>query len=79
MGIRDRGGMQIGGGITAENAPYFIAEGASHVIVTSYVFSEGRVDMDHLKKLVEAVGKEHIVLDLSARRLDCLLYTSRCV
>ena len=64
------GGMQIGGGITAENAPYFIAEGASHVIVTSYVFSEGRVDMDHLKKLVEAVGKEHIVLDLSARRLE---------
>ena len=33
------GGMQIGGGITAENAPYFIAEGASHVIVTSYVLS----------------------------------------
>ena len=64
------GGMQIGGGITAENAPYFIAEGASHVIVTSYVFSDGRVDMEHLKKLVEAVGKEHIVLDLSARRLE---------
>ena len=64
------GGMQIGGGITADNAAYFLAEGASHVIVTSYVFSDGKVNYQNLGRLVEAVGKEHIVLDLSARRAD---------
>ena len=62
------GGLQIGGGITAENAPVFLEAGASHVIVTSYVFREGRIDRDRLDKLVCAVGKEHLVLDLSCRR-----------
>jgi phosphoribosylformimino-5-aminoimidazole carboxamide ribotide isomerase len=61
------GGLQIGGGITAENASYFIKEGASHVIVTSYVFQDGNIHYENLKKLVEAVGKEHVVLDLSCR------------
>ena len=61
------GGLQIGGGITAENAPYYIKEGASHVIVTSYVFKDGRINYDNLDKLVAAVGKEHVVLDLSCR------------
>lgn len=63
------GGLQVGGGITAENAADFIKEGASHVIVTSYVFRDGRIDYENLRKLVEAVGKEHIVLDLSCRYL----------
>lgn len=61
------GGLQIGGGITAENAAEFIDAGASHVIVTSYVFRDGRIDYDNLRKLVAAVGKEHVVLDLSCR------------
>lgn len=61
-------GMQIGGGINDENAAYFIKEGASHVIVTSYVFSNGTVNYENLKKLVGAVGKEHVVLDLSCRK-----------
>ena len=61
------GGLQIGGGITADNASYFIKEGASHVIVTSYVFKDGKINYDNLKKLVTAVGKEHVVLDLSCR------------
>ncbi len=64
------GGMQIGGGITADNAQEFLDAGASHVIVTSYVFKNGEIDYDHLNKLVAAVGKEHIVLDLSCRRRD---------
>lgn len=68
------GGMQIGGGITADNAAEFIAAGASHVIVTSYVFRDGIIHMNHLKKLVEAVGKEHIVLDLSCRKRDGRYY-----
>lgn len=62
------GGMQIGGGVTAENAGLFIEMGASHVIVTSYVFRKGRMDFDRLKKLSEAVGPEHLVLDLSCRK-----------
>lgn len=60
-------GLQVGGGITAENAVEFIEKGASHVIVTSYVFRDGQINYDNLEKLVSAVGKEHIVLDLSCR------------
>lgn len=63
-------GLQIGGGITAENAAYYIEEGASHVIVTSYVFKDGKINYDNLHKLVDAVGKEHVVLDLSCRYVD---------
>ncbi|MBQ1546772.1 MAG: phosphoribosylformimino-5-aminoimidazole carboxamide ribotide isomerase [Lachnospiraceae bacterium] len=62
------GGLQIGGGINADNAMDFIKEGASHVIVTSYVFSNGRINYDNLDKLRVAVGKERVVLDISCRR-----------
>jgi phosphoribosylformimino-5-aminoimidazole carboxamide ribotide isomerase len=65
-----RGGMQIGGGITAENAEDYLRAGASHVIVTSYVFQNGEIRMERLEKLKSAVGKEHIVLDLSARKYE---------
>ena len=61
-------GMQIGGGITAENAKEYLEAGASHVIVTSYVFREGEICWDHLKKLEREIGKEHLVLDLSCRK-----------
>ena len=63
-------GMQIGGGVTAENATEYIEAGASHVIVTSYVFKNGEIHWDNLKKLVEAVGKKRVVLDLSCRKKD---------
>jgi len=63
-------GLQIGGGITAENAKEYIEAGASHVIVTSYVFQDGEVNWTNLDKLVNAVGKKHIVLDLSCRKKD---------
>ena len=62
------GGLQVGGGITAENAASFLEAGASHVIVTSYVFRGGRIDRERLEKLVRAVGREHLVLDLSCRK-----------
>ena len=68
------GGLQIGGGITAENAEEFLTAGASHVIVTSYVFCDGKIQMDRLKKLRNAVGKEHLVLDLSCRKKDGKYY-----
>lgn len=64
------GGLQMGGGINPENAHTFLDAGASHVIVTSYVFSKGRMDMDKLNTLVNAVGKERLVLDLSCRKRD---------
>ncbi len=64
------GALQIGGGINDTNAAYFLAQGASHVIVTSYVFRDGRVDYDNLEKLVAITGKEHLVLDLSCRKKD---------
>ncbi|MBB6735363.1 phosphoribosylformimino-5-aminoimidazole carboxamide ribotide isomerase [Cohnella zeiphila] len=63
-------GMQIGGGITAENAAEYLEEGASHVIVTSYVFRDGRLDTDNLRKIVAEVGKERLVLDLSCKERD---------
>lgn len=63
-------GLQVGGGITEENAAEFLAAGASHVIVTSYVFYDGQIQMERLKRLCDAVGKEHLVLDLSCRKKD---------
>lgn len=73
------GGMQIGGGITASNAKEYIEAGASHVIVTSYVFSDGKIRWENLKNLVRAVGKEHVVLDLSCRKKgnDYYIVTNR--
>lgn len=62
------GGMQIGGGITHENAMDYIENGASHVIVTSFVFKDGKVNWDNLEKLVKTVGRERVVLDLSCRK-----------
>jgi phosphoribosylformimino-5-aminoimidazole carboxamide ribotide isomerase len=64
------GGLMIGGGIDADNAREYMNAGASHVIVTSYVFKNGDVHLSNLKKLVQAVGKEHVVLDLSCRKID---------
>ena len=64
------GGLQMGGGINPENAHTFLDAGASHVIVTSYVFSKGHMDMDKLNALVKAVGKNRLVLDLSCRKRD---------
>ena len=63
-------GLQIGGSITAENAAEYIEAGASHVIVTSYVFKDGEIHWGNLKKLVDSVGKEHVVLDLSCRKKE---------
>lgn len=73
------GGMQVGGGITPDNAGQFLAAGASHVIVTSYVFQGGVVRYQNLERLAAAVGREHLVLDLSCRRRggDYFIVTDR--
>ena len=62
------GGLQIGGGINTDNASLWLDRGASHVIVTSYVFHDGVLDFTRLKKLVAKVGRSRLVLDLSCRR-----------
>lgn len=62
------GGLQVGGGITLASAPGWLEAGASHVILTSWVFHAGQVDWERLKQLVRALGKERVVLDLSCRR-----------
>lgn len=63
-------GMQIGGGINSDNCLYYLSLGASHVIVTSYIFHDGKIDMDNLGKLVSKCGKERLVLDLSCIEKD---------
>lgn len=62
------GGLQAGGGITPDNAQEFLEAGASHVIVTSYVFRDGRIHYDRLKLLKDTVGRQRVVLDLSCRK-----------
>lgn len=69
-----KGGLQIGGGVNCDNALEYIKAGASHVIVTSYVFKNGKINYDNLNKIFNAVGKEHLVLDLSCRKKDDKYY-----
>ena len=64
------GGLQLGGGVTPENAEIWLEAGASQVIVTSYVFQDGRIQYDNLEKMRNTVGKERLVLDLSCRKRD---------
>jgi phosphoribosylformimino-5-aminoimidazole carboxamide ribotide isomerase len=62
------GGLQIGGGINAQNAEAWLDAGASHVIVTSWVFRDGKLDWTRLRELVALVGRKRLVLDLSCRQ-----------
>jgi len=73
------GGLQIGGGIRADNAPGFLDDGASHVIVTSWIFQGAVLNRERLNQLVTTVGRERLVLDLSCRRRgdDYLVVTDR--
>lgn len=68
------GGLQIGGGIHDKNAAQYLDAGASHVIVTSYVFKNGKISYENLKKMEKAVGRNHLVLDLSCRKRDGKYY-----
>lgn len=68
------GGMQIGGGINHENAYEYLEQGAQKVIVTSFVFKNGQISYENLEKLVNAVGKENLVLDLSCRKKEGQYY-----
>ncbi len=61
------GGLQIGGGITLDNAEEWLEAGAGQLIVTSYIFSDGEIRLDRLEKLFDVVGRDRLVLDLSCR------------
>ena len=63
-----KGGLMIGGGINPGNAMEYLDAGASHVIVTSYVFKDGRIHYDRIDEMLAAVGKDRLVLDLSCRK-----------
>lgn len=67
-------GLQVGGGITPDNSKEFLDKGASHVIVTSYVFHNGEIEYHNLKKMRQTVGKDKLVLDLSCKRKDDSYY-----
>ena len=64
------GALQVGGGITADNALEYLNAGASHVIVTSWIFPDGKLDRERLERLSQTVGKERLVLDLSCKRVS---------
>lgn len=68
------GGLQLGGGVNRDNARSYLEAGASHVIVTSWVFRNGLLEWDRLNQLVVAIGRERLVLDLSCRRKDGAYY-----
>ena len=73
------GGLHLGGGVDADNATGWLEAGASHVIVTSWVFRDGQLDWERLKSLVGVIGKQRLVLDLSCRRrgADYFVVTDR--
>ncbi|MDO5402564.1 MAG: phosphoribosylformimino-5-aminoimidazole carboxamide ribotide isomerase [Eubacteriales bacterium] len=62
------GGLMVGGGINRDNAAAFLDAGASHVIVTSYVFKNGEINFTNLNRILNEIGREHLVLDLSCRK-----------
>jgi phosphoribosylformimino-5-aminoimidazole carboxamide ribotide isomerase len=64
------GGLQFGGGVNNENAAEFLRAGASHVIVTSYLFEGGQFSWEHLEKIKQETGIDRLILDLSCRRTD---------
>ena len=72
-------GLHVGGGINLDNAPGWLEAGASHVIVTSWVFRDGLLDWERLMRLVTAIGKQRLVLDLSCRKrgTDYFVVTDR--
>ncbi len=63
-------GLQVGGGLNLNNSDVWIDRGASHVIITSFVFHDANIDWDNLQRLYERIGREHLVLDLSAKKVD---------
>jgi phosphoribosylformimino-5-aminoimidazole carboxamide ribotide isomerase len=63
-------GLQFGGGVNHENASEFLEAGASHLIVTSYLFEDGELSSDRIEKIKAETGAERLVMDLSCRKTE---------
>ncbi|ROT38347.1 Phosphoribosylformimino-5-aminoimidazole carboxamide ribotide isomerase [Sodiomyces alkalinus F11] len=63
-------GLQVGGGINDKNAKEWIEAGANKVIITSFLFPDGKFSQERLDAVLNALGndKERLVIDLSCRR-----------
>ena len=57
----------MGGGVNTDNACMYLEAGASHVIVTSFVFREGRLDEERLRELVRGRGGEERRMERDGR------------
>lgn len=68
------GGLQVGGGVNPQNAAEYLEAGASHVIVTSWVFRDGVLNYRNLESLCRVTGRRRLVLDLSCRKRDGAYY-----
>ncbi len=64
------GGLQFGGGVNNDNAAEYLNAGASHVIVTSYLFEDGQFSWSRLEQIKAETGIDRLVLDLSCRKTD---------
>ena len=64
------GGLQFGGGVNSDNAAEYLEAGASHVIVTSYLFENGQFSWERLERIKAEIGADRLVLDLSCRKTD---------
>jgi phosphoribosylformimino-5-aminoimidazole carboxamide ribotide isomerase len=63
------GGLQVGGGVTPSSARQWLDEGASHVIVTSYLFEGPRFSESRLDEILRVVQPSELVIDLSCRKI----------
>ena len=63
-------GLQYGGGVTLENATWYLEAGADKVIVTSFLFEHGELSWSRLSDISSEVGAHNLVIDLSCRRSD---------
>ncbi len=61
-------GLQLGGGLNLDNGQQWIEKGASHLIVTSWLFSAGELDWERVRLLAKEIGSSRLVIDLSCRK-----------
>lgn len=59
---------RVGGGIrSVERAHAVLAQGATHVIVGSSLFTGGRPDLEFAARLADAVGAQHLIAAVDAK------------
>ncbi|EPB88435.1 1-(5-phosphoribosyl)-5-[(5-phosphoribosylamino)methylideneamino] imidazole-4-carboxamide isomerase [Mucor circinelloides 1006PhL] len=62
------GGLQVGGGITLENAQEWLSLGASKAGLLFYLFPNAKFSLERLAELAKLVGKDRLVVDVSCRK-----------